>query len=163
MLRIGILIVSDRSASGVRPDRTGPELSDYIAELGWTVAAQAILPDERAALEAKLVEWADRERLDIILTAGGTGLAPRDVTPDATRAVIEREVPGLAEAMRSAGRAQTPHAMLSRALAGVRGTTLIINLPGSPKAARESLMAIGPALPHAVQLLSQDPRAEDSH
>jgi molybdenum cofactor synthesis domain-containing protein len=122
-----------------------------------------ILPDDLSILRASLMTSADTGDVDIILTTGGTGFAPRDVTPEATRAVIEREAPGLVEAMRAASGAKSPHAMLSRAAAGIRGKVLIINLPGSPKAAVENLQVVLPALEHAVQLLQDDPNAEAGH
>jgi molybdenum cofactor synthesis domain-containing protein len=123
----------------------------------------AILPDEESAIRERLTAWADNAGLDVILTTGGTGFAPRDVTPEATRAVIERETPGLAEAMRAASLKVTPHAMLSRIVTGIRKKTLIINLPGSPKGAVENLQVVIPVLPHAIQLLHEDPASETSH
>jgi molybdopterin adenylyltransferase len=162
-MRIGILTVSDRSAHGVRPDLSGPALVEIVTAQGWEVSKTAILADEPAALRETLAAWADGGEMDVILTTGGTGFAPRDGTPEATRLVIEREAPGLAEAMRSASLKVTPHAMLSRAVAGVRGKVLIINLPGSPKAAVENLQVVLPVLPHAVELLHDDPKAEQHH
>jgi molybdopterin adenylyltransferase len=162
-LRFGILTLSDRSARGERADLSGPALVKLIEMQAWTVARQGILPDEESAIRATLIEWADCRDLDIILTTGGTGFSARDVTPEATRAVIEREAPGIAEAMRAAGLRKTPHAMLSRALAGIRGRTLIVNLPGSPTGALENLETILAVLPHAVQLLQGDPGSEASH
>lgn len=162
-LRFGILTLSDRSAKGERADTSGPALADLIRAAGWSVAKQAILPDDESAIRAALIEWADGGEVDIILTTGGTGFAPRDVTPEATRKVIDREAPGLAEAMRADSLKKTPHAMLSRAVAGIRGRTLIINLPGSPKGAVENLQTVQPVLPHAVQLLTDDPNSEKSH
>ncbi|MBP7692926.1 MAG: MogA/MoaB family molybdenum cofactor biosynthesis protein, partial [Anaerolineales bacterium] len=132
-------------------------------QLQGDVAAEAILPDEPAQISATLMEWCDQRRLDLIFTTGGTGFAPRDVTPEATRAVLDREAPGLAEAMRAASMRVTPHAMLSRAVCGLRGRTLIINLPGSPKAVRENLATLAPVLPHALALLRDDPGAEAGH
>jgi len=162
-IRFGIMTLSDRSARGERADLSGPALAHLIQTQDWSVAKQAILPDEESAIRAALIEWADGGGIDVILTTGGTGFAPRDVAPEATRAVIERETPGLAEAMRAAGLAKTPHAMLSRALTGIRGKTLIINLPGSPKGAVENLETILPVLNHAVQLLKEYPASESSH
>jgi molybdenum cofactor synthesis domain-containing protein len=162
-LRFGILTLSDRSAKGERADLSGPALADLVRASGWAVAKQTILPDDESAIRAALIEWADGGEVDIILTTGGTGFAPRDVTPEATRKVIEREAPGLAEAMRTDSLKKTPHAMLSRAVAGIRGRTLIINLPGSPKGAVENLQTVQPVLPHAVQLLTDDPNSEKSH
>ncbi len=161
--RVGILTVSDRSARGQRPDDSGPLIRQMVERQGWTVEHEDIVPDERSAIQAALAAWVDDARLDLILTTGGTGFAPRDVTPEATRAVIEREAPGLAEAMRTASLQRTPHAMLSRAVCGIRGRTLIVNLPGSPKAVRENLDTILPALPHAVALLQESPESERGH
>ena len=121
------------------------------------------MPDEQAEIAAKLAHWADALGLDLILTTGGTGFAPRDVTPEATRDVVERETPGLAEAMRAASLRITPHAMLSRGVAGIHGRTLIVNLPGSPKGAVENLATIAPVLPHAIELLRESPEAEQHH
>jgi molybdopterin adenylyltransferase len=160
---MGILTVSDRSARGERPDASGPALAEVILEQGWLVSRSAIIPDDLLALRDLLASWADSDELDIILTTGGTGFAPRDVTPEATAAVIQRPAPGLAEAMRQASLQLTPHAMLSRATAGIRGQTLIVNLPGNPQAAVENLKVILPVLPHAVQLLHSDPQAESGH
>jgi len=162
-LRFGILTVSDRSASGERADVSGPALERVIVEQGWQVTRKEILPDEEFLLRDALAAWADAGTLDVILTTGGTGFSPRDRTPEATSAVIERPAPGLAEAMRLASLKVTPHAMLSRATAGIRGRALIVNLPGSPKGAVENLNVILPVLAHAVQLLSEDPGAESGH
>jgi molybdenum cofactor synthesis domain-containing protein len=163
-VRVGILTVSDRSFRGERPDASGPVIQTFVAErLSAEVVQTAIVPDEAAAISAALVAWCDEADLDVIFTTGGTGFAPRDVTPEATRAVITREAPGLAEAMRAASLAITPHAMLSRAVCGLRGRTLIVNLPGSPKAVRENLLTLAPVLPHAVQLLRDAPSAEAGH
>jgi len=162
-IRFGILTLSDRSARGERADASGPALADLIRAQNWQVAEQAILADDDSAIRATLTTWADGNRFDVILTTGGTGFAPRDVTPEATRAVIERDAPGLAEAMRSESLKKTPHAMLSRGIAGIRGRTLIVNLPGSPKGAVENLQTILPVLSHAIQLLQDDPHSEASH
>jgi molybdopterin adenylyltransferase len=162
-IRFGLLTLSDRSARGERSDASGPILADLIRAQNWSVAKQAILPDEESAISAILIEWVDSGEVDIILTTGGTGFAPRDVTPEATRAVIQRDVPGLAEAMRADSLKKTPHAMLSRSVAGIRGRTLIVNLPGSPKGALENIQTILPVLPHAVQLLVDDLGSEASH
>ena len=163
MIRFGILTLSDRSARGERADASGPALADLIRAENWSVAEQVILPDDESAIRAKLMEWADSGRFDVILTTGGTGFALRDVTPEATRAVIQRDAPGLAETMRAESLRKTPHSMLSRAVAGIRGQTLIVNLPGSPKGAVENLQTIAPVLSHAVQLLKDDPASESSH
>lgn len=162
-IRFGLLTLSDRSSRGEREDASGPALAHLIEAEGWSVVKQQILPDEESAIRMILMEWSGGGGLDVILTTGGTGFAPRDVTPEATRAVIEREAPGLAEAMRADSLKQTPHAMLSRAVAGIRGRTLIINLPGSPKGAVENFHVIRLVLAHAVQLLKDDPASESSH
>jgi molybdopterin adenylyltransferase len=168
-IRVGILTVSDRGYRGEYRDLSGPAVRDLIVErLGATTPArvtieiESVVPDAQEIIANTLQRWADDLKLDLVLTTGGTGFSPRDVTPEATRSVIEREAPGLAEAMRAASLAITPHAMLSRALAGIRGTTLIVNLPGSPKAVRENLATILPALPHAVELL-QGRKGADRH
>lgn len=162
-MRIAILTVSDRSAAGQRPDASGPALVAAVQAQDWEAERTAIVPDDKAAIEDLLRKWADSGELDVILTTGGTGFARRDVTPEATLAVVERTAPGLCEAMRAASLAVTPHAMLSRAAAGIRKRTLIVNLPGSPKAAVENLLVIAPVLPHAIELLRDDPRAEAGH
>jgi molybdopterin adenylyltransferase len=157
MFRVGILTVSDKGHAGERVDTAGPELGRLLDPSCFEVAAYQVVPDETEAIVAQLVEWCDQAGLDLILTTGGTGLSPRDLTPEATLAVAERLVPGLPEAMRAAGLAQTPHAMLSRGVAVTRGTTLILNLPGSPKGARENLEAVVAALPHALEKLKGSP------
>lgn len=162
-MRIGILTVSDRSSRGDRSDTSGPVLEEAVISQGWTVVQKEILPDDLSTLKDLLVHWSDSGEVDVILTTGGTGFSPRDVTPEATQAVIERSAPGLAEAMRNASLQITPHAMLSRAIAGIRSKTLIINLPGSPKGALENLQVILPVLTHAVHLLQDDPGAEAEH
>jgi molybdenum cofactor synthesis domain-containing protein len=136
---------------------------ETIQNVGWSVVKRSLLPDEEASIRELLASWADSREMDVILTTGGTGFSPRDVTPEATRAVIQREAPGLAEAMRAASMKVTPHAMLSRIVTGMRGRTLIVNLPGSPKGAVENLQVILPVLPHAVQLLREDPASESTH
>ena len=152
-MKVGILTVSDRSSRGERADTSGEVIAEVMARHGATMTTYAIVPDEQALISRRLVEWADSGAIDLILTTGGTGLGPRDVTPEATLAVVDRVVPGLAEAMRAESLTKTPHAMLSRAVCGARGTCLIVNLPGSPKAVRECLGTILPALPHAVDTL----------
>lgn len=153
-MKIGILTVSDSAAAGQSEDRSGPLLAELLHPF-WPEAALVLglVADDQAQIAAQLRAWADEEDLALILTTGGTGFAPRDVTPEATRGVIEREAPGLAEAMRAAGLAVTPHAMLSRAIAGLRGRSLIVNLSGSPKAVREQFTVLAPVLPHALELL----------
>jgi molybdenum cofactor synthesis domain-containing protein len=163
IIRFGILTLSDRSARGEREDASGPALARLIEAEGWSVDKQDLLPDDESAIRKRLISWADDGEVDVILTTGGTGFAPRDVTPEATRAVIDREAPGLAEGMRAASLKVTPHAMLSRIVTGIRKRTLIINLPGSPKGAAENLQVVIPVLPHAVQLLREDPASESSH
>jgi molybdenum cofactor synthesis domain-containing protein len=163
LIRFAILTVSDRSAHGERPDLAGPALTQAIIGQGWQLVRQAILPDEVPALCDLLIEWADSSQIDVILTTGGTGFSPRDITPEATLSVIQRTAPGISEAMRVASLKITPHGMLSRAVSGIRGTCLIINLPGSPRAATENLAVVIPVLPHAVQLLHSDPNSEAGH
>jgi molybdopterin adenylyltransferase len=155
-LRFAILTISDRSSRGERPDTSGPALAELVRSHGWQVVQQGIVPDEMDAIKNTLQAWSDSGEADVILATGGTGFAPRDVTPEATRAVVERLTPGLDEAMRSASLQVTPHAMLSRAVSGVRKQTLIITLPGSPKGASENLQVILPALEHAVKLLREE-------
>jgi molybdopterin adenylyltransferase len=162
-IRIGILTVSDRSSRGERLDESGPALVNVVTQQGWHAIRTEILPDEIEQLIKTLTEWADSGEIDVILTTGGTGFSPRDITPEATHAVIQRPTPGLSEAMRSAGLRITPHAMLSRATSGIRAHTLIVNLPGSPKGALENLAVLLPILPHAIQLLREDPSAEVRH
>ncbi len=152
-MRVGILTISDRSSRGERPDVSGDVIVDILARLGEMESTYAVVPDEQALISGKMVEWADNRIVDVIVTTGGTGLGPRDVTPEATLAVVDRLVPGMAEAIRAESLKKTPHAMLSRAVCGIRGSCLIINLPGSPKAVRECLETILPALPHAVDTL----------
>jgi len=162
-IRFGLLTASDRAARGERADLSGPALEQALVAQGWTVARKAVLPDDREALRRTLLDWAESGELDAILTTGGTGFAPRDVTPEATRAVLDREAPGLAEAMRQESLKITPHAMLSRAVAGMRGRVLIVNLPGSPKGALENLQVLLPVLGHAIELLHDDPGSETHH
>jgi molybdopterin adenylyltransferase len=157
MFRVGILTVSDKGAAGARQDTAGPSLKELLDAECYAVTSYQIVPDEYEQIVAALVAWSDQDKLDLILTAGGTGPSPRDLTPESTLAVAERLVPGIPEAMRAAGAAKTPHAMLSRGVAVIRGNTLIINLPGSLRGATESLEAILPALPHALEKLAGSP------
>jgi len=152
-LRAKILVLSDLATRGEREDLSGPAVRDVLESHGWQVTALQVLPDDFDQIRARLEDWTDSEDCDAVLTSGGTGLGPRDVTPEATRAVIETEVPGLAELMRAAGIHSTPFAALSRAVAGVRKRKLIVNLPGSPRGASESLESIIRVLPHAIDQL----------
>lgn len=162
-MRFGIITLSDRSSRGEREDLSGPALASFLQAENCSVLKQLILPDDESALRQTLTVWADSDELDVILTTGSTGFAPRDIAPEATKAIIEREAPGLAELMRAESFKKTKHAALSRAMAGIRGRTIIVNLPGSPKGAVENLQFIFPVLPHAVQLLHDDPNSEASH
>jgi molybdopterin adenylyltransferase len=162
-MRFGILTISDRSSRGERPDSSGPVLLASITEKGGSMSRKGIIPDDIQTIKDTLTAWADSGDIDVLLTTGGTGFSPRDVTPEATRAVVERLTPGLDEAMRARSLQITPHAMLSRAISGIRNTTLIINLPGSPKAALENFEVIFPVLQHAIQLLNGDPNSETGH
>ncbi len=151
-IRAGVLTVSDKASRGERKDRSGPALVEMLAATGAEVVRTAIVPDDREEIGAVLTAWAD-EGLDLVLTTGGTGFSPRDWTPEATKAVLDRETPGISEAIRSAGLTKTPTAMLSRAVSGIRKATLIINLPGSERSVREGLAAVLDVLPHAVEVL----------
>ncbi len=162
-LRFGILTASDRSSRGERPDLSGPALADLVTARGDIVVRTAILPDDLIALRDCIITWCNSGEMDVMLITGGTGFAPRDVTPEATRQAMEREAPGLAEAMRAESLKVTPHAMLSRGVCGIRKKTVIINLPGSPKAAVENLQVALPVLGHAVELLQELPQAEGHH
>jgi molybdopterin adenylyltransferase len=155
---VALIVLSDRAASGQRADGCIPVMKERL-QAGYTIVRERILPDDAAALQAEIIDLADSRSADLVLTSGGTGLSPRDRTPQATAAVIDYEVPGIAEAVRAASIAKTRSAMLSRALAGVRDRTLIVNLPGSPKAVGESLDVVLPVLPHALELLAD--RVED--
>lgn len=160
---VAVLTISDRSFRGEREDVSGPALVDALIKAGFDVKAQAIVPDEFDTIKIKLLEWVDTYGINLIITTGGTGISPRDITPEVTLAIIEKEAPGIAEAMRYESMKLTPHAMLSRSVAGIRKSSLIINLPGSPKAALENLAVILPILPHALALLLQRPHAETHH
>jgi len=161
-IRCAILTVSDRASRGENPDLSGPALAKAVEGLGWKVAGSAIVPDEEAQIKARLLDWTSG-KVDLILTTGGTGFSPRDVTPEATLAVLDKEAPGLAELMRRESYAQTPHAALSRAVAGVKGKTLIVNLPGSPQGALKNFEIITHLIPHVVELLREEPTAEKGH
>lgn len=154
MYRVGILTASDKGAAGEREDLSAGAIREIITGLGWNVPVYRVVPDDLDVITGALVEMVDRDGLDLVLTTGGTGFSPRDNTPEATREVIEREVPGIPEVMRAVSLQKTPRAMLSRAVAGIRKRTLIINLPGSQKAVRECLGAIIDSLPHGLEILS---------
>ena len=155
MITVAVLTLSDKGSKGERTDTSGPLIQDMLRSINAEVKFYDILPDEKELIKKKLIEYS--EKVDLILTTGGTGLSPRDVTPEATLEVIDRQVPGIAEAMRSEGLKKTSRAMLSRAVAGVRGTSLIINLPGSPKAVKENLQVILEVIPHAIEKIKGDP------
>jgi molybdopterin adenylyltransferase len=153
MFTVGILTISDKGSRGERQDRSGEVIREVLSGADVSIVNCDMVPDEKELIVEKLVKWADDYNLDVVITTGGTGLTPRDVTPEATLAVVDRIVPGFAEAMRAESLKKTPHAMLTRAVAGTRGKCLIINLPGGPKAVRECLEVVLPALPHAVETL----------
>lgn len=156
-MKAAVLTLSDKGARGEREDRSGPALEAWLIQHGVTILHTEIVPDDLDTIIVKLEGWADTGAFDLILTTGGTGVSPRDVTPDATERVVERVIPGFGEIMRRTSMATTPHAMISRALAGIRNRTLIINLPGSPGGAVENLAAVWPAVPHAVAKIKGDP------
>lgn len=158
MFNAGIITVSDKGSQGKRQDLSGPAIAEMLAEAGIETKHTLIISDEVEQIQKTIIQFADVEKLDVILTTGGTGVSPRDLTPDATLKVIDKEVPGMAEAMRLASMKITPHAMISRAIAGIRGRCLIINLPGSPKGAKENLAAVLPALQHAIEKIKGDDR-----
>lgn len=158
IIQAGVITCSDKGYRGERIDKSGQDIINTLGAMGISVLHTLIVPDEQEMIVKALKEYADIRKLDLILTTGGTGVSPRDVTPDATLQVIDKEVPGMAEAMRQASAAITPHAMISRAVVGIRGSSLIINLPGSPKGVRENLSVILPALSHAVEKIKGDTR-----
>ena len=155
--KVVILTISDRGSKGEREDSSGPLIQEMVRDLPSEVIYYEIIPDEKEKIVDALKKSVDQLKADLILTTGGTGLSPRDVTPDATLEVIQKEVPGFSEAMRAESLKKTPHAMISRAIVGVRGSSLIVNLPGSPKSVKENLSVILPALPHALSKLKGDP------
>jgi molybdopterin adenylyltransferase len=157
MFSVGILTISDKGSRGEREDLSGPEIRRILSDLPARIEAYEVIPDEEDVIVQKLVEYADRKKVDLIVTTGGTGLSPRDVTPEATRKILHKEIPGIAEAMRAEGSKITPLAMLSRATAGIRGQSLIINLPGSRDAVRENLTVLLPVLKHALEKVQGDP------
>lgn len=156
-IRAGVLTISDKGSAGLREDGSGDVVVRLLEENGYQVVQRGVTPDDRDQIAAALVHWVDEDGLPLIVTSGGTGLSPRDVTPQATRQVMDYEVPGMAEAMRAESLRKTPHAMLSRGMAVVRKQSLIVNLPGSPRGARENLQVILPALPHGLSKLAGDP------
>ncbi len=162
-MKVGLLTVSDRGSKGEYEDRSGPLMANIIADrTPWQVSHRSIVPDEFETIVNTLIAWCD-DGVNLLLTSGGTGFSPRDITPEATRRVIERETPGIAEAVRAESFKITKHAMLSRAVAGIRGNTLIINMPGNPKAVKENLDVLLPVLPHALELIVGDSGSESSH
>ena len=162
-LRFGLLTVSDRSSRGEREDVSGPVLAELVAAQGWEAVLQGVVPDDLKVIHKTLMKWADKGKVDVILTTGGTGFSRRDVTPEATRQAVTRLAPGIMEAIRAESLKVTPHAMLSRGVAGIRGRVLIVNFPGSPKAVRENFAVIVPVLPHAVEILQDAPDSEAGH
>jgi molybdopterin adenylyltransferase len=156
MIKAGVLTISDKGSRGQREDTAGPLLVEILTDAGYRVVRQEVVPDNREVIAERLIEWVDEEELRLVVTTGGTGVSPTDVTPEAMSEVISYQIPGMAEAMRASSLEKTPHAMLSRAMAGVRGISLIINVPGSPKAAEENLRVVLPALDHALAKIAGD-------
>lgn len=162
-MRLITITISDAVDAGNREDLSGEHLKQAVRDAGWELVESTVIPDDRKRIEALLRALCDEDRADVILTSGGTGLGPRDVTPEAMGAVIDRNVPGIAEAMRAYGMQKTPFAMLSRSVAGARGKALIVSMPGNPKAVREGLEVILPVLPHAVEILRGQPSGPEDH
>jgi molybdenum cofactor synthesis domain-containing protein len=156
VIRVGILVISDKASRGERKDESGPIMKEMIKKLPAEVSKYKIIPDEKDQIKESLINWVDKLKLDLILTSGGTGIGARDITPGATKEVIEKEVPGFVEAMRIKGLEKTPFSMLSRAIVGTRKKSLIVNLPGSPKAVKENLEVVLPALKHGIEILKGD-------
>jgi len=156
MIKAGVLTISDKGFRGERKDTAGPLLVEILTDAGYKVVRQEVVPDNREMIAKRLIGWVDKEGLRLVVTTGGTGVSPTDVTPEAMSEVISYQIPGMAEAMRASSLKKTPHAMLSRAMAGVRGISLIINVPGSPKAAEENLLVVLPALEHALAKIEGD-------
>jgi molybdenum cofactor synthesis domain-containing protein len=154
--RAGVVTVSDKGSRGEREDLSGKEVVHMLMDVSIAISETVIIPDEQDQIKETLIDLSDRKHLDLIVTTGGTGVSPRDVTPDATKEIIDKEIPGMAEAMRQESLKKTPHAMISRAVTGIRGRTLIINLPGSPRGVRENLSVILPAIKHALEKISGD-------
>jgi molybdopterin adenylyltransferase len=157
MIRAGIITVSDRSSQGIREDLSGPAIANVLAAVPIEIVQTIIVPDEKDRIKEAIKQFTDKDKLDLIITTGGTGVSPRDVTPDATLEIIDKQIPGMAEAMRFQSMKITSYAMISRAVTGIRGNSLIINLPGSPKAAKENLEVILPALKHTIEKIQGDP------
>lgn len=160
---IGVLTISDRSFKGLRSDSSGPKIIEFLQNNDLEIKIYEIVPDEQILISEKLKSWVDELEISLIFTTGGTGFSPRDVTPEATKSVLEKDAPGISEYIRQRSMAITPHAILSRGISGIRKSSLIINLPGNPKAACESIEFIMDALPHAIELISNDPDAEKNH
>jgi molybdenum cofactor synthesis domain-containing protein len=158
MFYAAVITVSDKGSQGKRQDLSGPAIAEMLAGAAIEIKHTLIIPDEVDQIQKAIIQFADVEKMDLILTTGGTGVSPRDLTPDATLKVLDKEIPGMAEAMRIASMKITPHAMISRAVTGIRGRSLIINLPGSPKGATENLAIVLPAIPHAIEKIKGDDR-----
>lgn len=156
MISAGIITVSDKGSQGKREDLSGPAIAEMLAGAAIEIKSTIIIPDEKDEIKKAIIDFSDVKKLDLILTTGGTGVSPRDLTPDATLEVIDKQIPGMAEAMRHQSMLITPHAMISRAVAGIRGKSMILNLPGSPKSVRENLAVVLPALKHAIEKIKGD-------